>query len=61
MQNEQMAETKKKIEVEIEAEYGSEFQEDFGTRSLSLMLQAWVTYLSGSHKKNNINVRIKEK
>lgn len=46
---------RKKIKVEIDAEFGSEFQEEFGLQCLKAMLDGWRFALPGYHKNNKIN------
>ena len=47
---------KKTINITIEAQFGSEFQEEFAVSSLEGVLHAWVLYLENSHKKNKIKI-----
>lgn len=51
---------KKTIQITVEAEFGSSFQEEFGVGSLKAMMDAWARYVLNSHKKNKINVVIEE-
>jgi hypothetical protein len=45
---------KQTINIQIEVEYGSEFQSGVHFKSLTLMLQAWRIYVKGAHKKNKV-------
>lgn len=45
---------KYKTLIEIDADFGSKFQKEFGIATLENMLMAWRAYMRQSHKKNCI-------
>lgn len=47
-----------KINIYIEATFGSDFQKEFGLGSLEQVLKAWEMYLLNSHKHNKIKVAV---
>jgi hypothetical protein len=47
-----------KHKIEIECKFGSEFQNEFGSKSVLNVLRAWKNFLNSSHKKNNVKVKI---
>ena len=48
---------RKTYKIEIEAEYGSAWQEDIQTKLLALSLEAWKMYALSKHKKNKIKIQ----
>lgn len=48
---------KQKITVEIEAEYGSDFQTELRTETLISLLQIWRGQVKYGHKKNTVIVK----
>ena len=51
---------KKHILIDINATFGSEFQESVAMSALTTLLKGWVSFYSVSHKKNYIKFEIKE-
>ena len=46
------------ISVEIEASFGSPFQEQVGTKMLKKLLHSWIEVCESKHRKNQIRFRI---
>jgi len=51
----------KKIKIEIDTIFGSEFQQEFAENSLQMMLYSWAQYLHSTHKKNLVTYRIEKR
>jgi hypothetical protein len=51
----------KKIKIEIDTIFGSEFQQEFAEKTLQMLLYSWAQYLHSSHKKNLVIYRIEKK
>lgn len=49
---------KKEVNIKIEANFGSNFQEIFARNCLTSILKAWQSHLENSHKKNEIRIEI---
>lgn len=47
-----------KLKIEVGTEYGSEFQAKTAHQSLILMLQSWMQFTQGAHKKNKVEIFI---
>lgn len=50
---------KQKITIQIEAEWGSDFQKEVALDSLKVIIEAWSNFRDKSHKKNKITYKIK--
>lgn len=46
----------KRIRIEIDVKWGSEFQETTGEEALQLMLESWKIFYSQSHRNNEITL-----
>lgn len=46
------------MKIEIEAEFGSSFQEEVHKQSLILLLKAWQQFMLSRHKKNKAQILI---
>lgn len=51
---------KKILNLKIEAEFGSKFQQDTALDSLTLILRAWNDFYKLNHKKNKIEWTLTE-
>lgn len=49
---------KTKITIDIDATFGSEFQEENALKAISLMLKGWKGFYTGTHKKNKIEYEV---
>lgn len=48
---------KRKITIEIDTEFGSDFQEEVSITSLVVLLKAWKMNVNMTHKKNKVTFR----
>lgn len=48
------------IKIEIEAEFGSDFQKETANKTLELMILGWVQHIKYAHKKNRIDYAIEK-
>lgn len=47
----------KKIKVEIEAEFGSDFQAETHEKALMMLLETWASFMMQRHSKNSAIIR----
>lgn len=50
----------KTVKIQIDADFGSKFQEQFARDSLMAQLKAWRIFLNNAHKKNDVDIEIDE-
>ena len=50
-----------KIEIDIDVEFGSKSQEEYGRASLDIMMEAWMVGLESKHKNNSVDYTIDTK
>lgn len=53
-----MARIKRNIFIEINAQFGSDFQKSSAQTTLEMLLKSWATFYKGSNKKNIISYEI---
>jgi len=46
--------------IKVEAEFGSDFQEQSGLGAVMAMLEGWKMFYSDKHKKNKLNYKIEK-
>ena len=46
------------ITLEIDGKFGSDFQKEFATDALALLLNSWAEFCENRHKKNKIEMWI---
>jgi hypothetical protein len=51
---------KKKITININATFGSEWQDDVALNALKVLLKGWTSFYRTTHKKNYIKFDIKQ-